>query len=60
MLLGRLKGGQPQAAPSVALGTISGRRCRLRLPSEIAQLLRSPKSIRQAIILNEILQRPEW
>jgi hypothetical protein len=58
--VGRIKGGQPTAAAAPPTATVSSSPAPTARPSEIAQLLRNPKSIRQAIILNEILRRPEW
>ena len=56
--LGRLSGSKPATAGAPAASQVTN----LTVPTragDLAQLLRSPVSIRQAIMFNEILTRPE-
>ena len=57
--LGRLSGAKPATAGATAASRVTKLAGELTPTGDLVQLLRSPASIRQAILLNEILARPE-
>ena len=57
--LGRLSGTKAATAGATAASQVTNLAGALTPAGDLAQLLRSPTSVRQAIMLNEILARPE-